>query len=50
MGVVSKGLPVELGRQRIVKTRGQMAEMLGERTTVRKTADTGALRLEGTWI
>lgn len=51
LGVVSKGLSVELGfKLRIVKTRDQMAEMLGKRTTVRKTADMGALRLEGTWI
>ena len=27
-----------------------MGEMLGKRTTVRKTADMGAPRLEGTWI
>ena len=51
MGVVSKGLSVELGfKLRIVKMRDQRAEMLGKRTTVRKTADMGALRLEGTWI
>ena len=51
MGVVSKELSVELGfKLRIVKMRDQMGEELGKRTALRKTADMGAPRLEGTCI
>lgn len=51
LGVVSKELSVELGfKLRIVKMRDQMGEELGKRTALRKTADMGAPRLEGTCI